>query len=126
MGKIEAMMQGRNEGLAMALKIVKSGGVEALEEEIKHRNLTGISTKMTIQEEAVLRRQIKHEVTLAFIPLTILTLHDQFGFGKKRCLDFSERFRIKIDALSDPDAGVKWEDYVQVVKDEIGINLTFE
>lgn len=31
---------GRNDGLALALKIVKEGGVEALEEELKFRGTT--------------------------------------------------------------------------------------
>lgn len=126
MGKIDQMMAGRNQGLLLALDIVKKGGVEALEKEIQYRNLRKVSPNMTMAEMEAFERLTRHRLAMAFIPLVVLTLHDQFGFGKKRCLDFSERFRIKIDALSDPDAGVKWEDCVKVVKDEIGINLTFE
>ena len=34
--------RGRNDGLALALKIVQEGGREALEAEIKNRGVTGI------------------------------------------------------------------------------------
>lgn len=39
--------RGRNDGLALALKIVQEGGREALEAEIKNRGVTGISVNLT-------------------------------------------------------------------------------
>lgn len=38
--------RGRNDGLALALKIVQEGGREALEAEIKNRGVTGISVNL--------------------------------------------------------------------------------
>ena len=40
--KMSDYMAGRDDGLLLALKIVKEDGVEALEKEIHFRNLTGI------------------------------------------------------------------------------------
>jgi hypothetical protein len=125
MGKIELIMQGRDEGLDMALRIVKQGGVEALEKEIEFRRLRGLNTKLTMAEYKAFERKIRHEYALAFIPMVLLTLHDQFGFGKKRCHEFSERFKMKIDGLVDSDSGVDYRDYLQVVKDEIGLELNY-
>ena len=125
MGKIDDMMAGRNEGLAMALRIVKQGGVEALEKEIEFRRLRGISLNITKNEYQAFEKKIRHEYALAFIPLVLLTLHDQFRFGKVRCHRFSERFKMKIDGLVDSDSGVNYKDYQQAVKDEIGLDLVF-
>ena len=41
---------GRNDGLAVALKIVQEGGVELLEKEIKERGIRGLNTNMTMKE----------------------------------------------------------------------------
>lgn len=49
--------RGRNDGLALALKIVQEGGREALEAEIKNRGVTGISVNLT-QKELTLRRYV--------------------------------------------------------------------
>lgn len=123
MGKLDSMMQGRNEGLVMALDIVKKGGIEALEEEIKYRRLTGLSPKITKKELEAIRKELTNQISLVYVPLSVFTLHDQFGFGKKRCLDFANRFLGKVAALNDRGAGVTWKDYVQAVKDEIGLDL---
>lgn len=125
MGKIDQTMQGRNEGLVMALRIVQQGGVEALEKEIDFRRLRGLSTKLSMAEYQAFERKIRHEYALTFIPMVLLTLHDQFGFGAVRCHRFSERFKMKIDGIVDSDSGVDYNDYVQAVKDEIGLDLVF-
>ena len=46
MAKRNDYITGREDGLLMALEIVKNEGVEALEKEIKFRNVTGIRTAL--------------------------------------------------------------------------------
>jgi hypothetical protein len=50
MSKVNDLMQGRNQGLILALKIVHEGGIEALEKEIQYRNLSGVSLNLTQKE----------------------------------------------------------------------------
>ena len=50
MGKIDAKMEGRTEGLELALRIVKEGGAEALEREMKRRRVTGIQVPVDHRE----------------------------------------------------------------------------
>ena len=45
-GKKNDYITGQEDGLLMALEIVKNEGVEALEKEIKFRNVTGIRTAL--------------------------------------------------------------------------------
>lgn len=126
MGKIDQLMHGRNEGLAMALRIVQQGGVEALEKEIEFRRLIGFSPAMTKDECIALERHLRHEHALATIPLTLLTLHDEFGFGAKRCDRFSKRYQMKIDGLVDCDSGVTYKDYLAAVLEEIGYEVNYK
>ena len=35
MSKINDLMEGRNQGLSLALKVVREGGIEALEREVR-------------------------------------------------------------------------------------------
>lgn len=46
MAKRNDYITGREDGLLMALEIVKNEGVEALEKEIEFRNITGIRTAL--------------------------------------------------------------------------------
>lgn len=48
MAKVNELMEGRNQGLVLALKIAKEQGIEALEKEIQYRNITGVSMKLYI------------------------------------------------------------------------------
>ena len=123
MGKIDAMMAGRNEGLVYALDIVRNGGVEALEEEIRLRRLQGISLNISAKELEAAKRQITRRTVDVVCAAACLTLHDAFGFGQQRTLKFMRRFESKIDAAVDPTSGVTLEDYLAAVKDEMGIDL---
>lgn len=127
MAKRDDYLQGRNEGMAFALKIAKEGGIEALEKEIRMRNIWGLHTNVTMKDI----QDIKNKITLQVIDIitcvALLTVHDEFGFGQKRGLRFLKRFDQKVDCVvGDPDDGqtVSLEDYVKVIDEEMGIKLT--
>lgn len=84
MGKIEEMMRGRTEGMEFALRLVKDKGIEELEKEIKFRNKTGISLNVTRKEINAASDKIKEMTLDTFSILSLATLHDEFGFGKKK------------------------------------------
>ena len=56
-----------------------------------------------------------------FVILSIAVLHDDFGFGEKRC----RRFRNGLDRAADyiNDGLAEWIDYVDAIKEELGIVL---
>ena len=124
MGKLDAKMEGRNEGMVFALNIVKKGGVEALEEEIKLRRLSGLHI-MVPQKEL---EKSKHIITQRTIEMILvigcLTLRDEFGFGETRLQRWLNRFWSKTNCIVDPKCGVTEMDYLQVLKDETGIELS--
>lgn len=50
MAKLDQYMQGRTEGMELALRIAKDKGIEELEKEVRFRQKTGISLNVTRQE----------------------------------------------------------------------------
>lgn len=53
--------------------------------------------------------------------LSVAVLHDEFGFGQKRCQRFIDRANRIAGSLVDDMA--TWDDYRQMVKEEIGIEM---
>lgn len=50
MNKMREYERGREDGLSLALRIAKEGGIEALEREIKFRGITGIHTSLASKD----------------------------------------------------------------------------
>ena len=119
--KLNEYMAGREDGLLMALDIVKKGGVEALEKEIRFRNVTGIRTALAKKDLDKATVKIKEQLLDTVTVLSVATLHDEYDFGAKRCERFIERFNRKAECLVDDMAS--WDDYIQVIRKELGLEL---
>ena len=114
-------MQARTEGRAYALRIAREKGIEELEKEIKFRNLTGISLNLSRKDLNQASEKIKEMTMDTFTILTVAVLHDEFGFGEKRCQRFIDRMNQKADCLIDDFC--TWDDYIRTIKDELNLNL---
>lgn len=122
MSNLKDYDRGRNDGLAMALRIVESDGIEGLRREIKFRGVTGIHTTLAKKELDQASKQIKEMTLDTMIVLAVATLHDEFDFGQKRCQRFMDRLELKAGCLIDNLA--TWPDYIKAIKDEIGLELS--
>lgn len=122
MSNLKDYNRGRNDGLAMALRIVESDGIEGLRKEIKFRGVTGIHTTLAKKELDQASKQIKEMTLDTMIVLAVATLHDEFDFGQKRCQRFMDRLELKAGCLIDNLA--TWPDYIRAIKDEIGLELS--
>lgn len=121
MGKVDDYSAGRADGLRMALDIVKQRGIEGLEDEIRFRNITGINVTLTRKELDKACVKIKNRTLDTILVISVATLHDEFGFGAKRCRRFIERLNLKAECLVDDMAS--WDDYIQSIRDELGIEM---
>lgn len=121
MNKMREYERGREGGLDLARRIVKQGGIEALEQECKFRGVTGVHTSLAVKDLDKASEKIKEVIADSFVILSIAVLHDDFGFGEKRC----QRFRDGLDRASDyiNDGLAEWIDYVNSIKEEMGIVL---
>ena len=50
MNKMREYERGREDGLTLALRIARQGGLEALEREVKFRGITGIHTSLAAKD----------------------------------------------------------------------------
>ena len=121
MAKINEYMAGREDGLQLALTIVKERGIEGLEEEIRFRNITGIHTLLDKKSLETATRKIKEMTVDTFTVLSVATLRDEFDFGKKRCKRFINRMNLKAECLLDDM--VTWQDFIDNIEEEMGIKL---
>lgn len=122
MSNLKDYDRGRNDGLAMALRIAEEDGIEGLRKEIKFRGVTGIHTALAKKELDQASKQIKEMTLDTVIVLAVATLHDEFDFGQKRCQRFMDRLELKAGCLIDDLA--TWPDYIKAIKDEIGLELS--
>ena len=111
---------GRNDGLALAAKIIKEGGVDALEKEIRQRGVCGVNTNLTMKEldEALL--PVKQNCIDMVMALFLAALRDEFGFGKTRLERVRDRLSLKANCLGEY---VKWADIVKTIEEETGVKV---
>lgn len=121
MSKINELMDGRNQGLIMALKIVREGGIEALEKEIEYRNLTGVSLNIPRKELEVATTKIRLRATEVAIAISLITLLEEFYFSRYQVLKFKEVFDRKVDNILNDEATL--DDYLNRIHDELGIEM---
>lgn len=121
MNKMREYERGREDGLDLALRIVRQGGLEALEKECRFRNITGIHTSLAVKDLDKASEKIKEVIADCYVVLSLAVLHDVFHFGEVRC----QRFRNGLDKAADyiNDGLAEWVDYVNSIKEEMGIEL---
>ncbi len=122
MGRREnEILRMRNEGLAIAYKIVKAEGIEGLEREIRLRGATQINTHMTATEMDRVTEQMKKTMSQMTEVAFIAILHDTFGFGQKRCQKAIEAFEKLVAYL---DHGwAYWADLIEELKTDLKLNM---
>lgn len=116
--------KGRDDGLALAMKIVREGGAEALEKEIKVRGATGISVNLSQKELDEKLNDIKELTIRTLLAMSVACLRDEFGFGKERLQRFVNRFMQKTECMA--DGWLTWKDLCETIEAETGITIAFD
>ena len=116
---IKDYMNGQNAGMEYACRIAKEKGIDELVEECKFRKKTGIPVAVERKkcDEAIERIKMNTIDTIRILSLCVL--RDEFGFGEDRLKRFAERFEKKTDCLV--DEFVNWEDIIENIKEETGL-----
>lgn len=121
MNKMREYERGREDGLDLARRIVERDGLEALQRECKFRGATGIRTSLAYKDLDTASQKIKEMTLDTVVILAIAVLHDDFGFGQKRCQRFMDGMDRGADFLNDGLA--TFPDFQQSIKEEIGLEL---
>ena len=113
--------QARMEGMAQALRIAKTKGIDGLEADLKMRNITGLpcAVSRAAMDECIMN--IKYNVVDTFTILVAYTLHEKFGFGKTRLDRFIRDFNFQAECLDEDYC--TWEDQIEILRQECGLDL---
>lgn len=121
MGKQDQYNRGRLDGLNLAMRIIKQGGIEALEKEISFRGRTGINLGLELKETDKAMIGIKECLYETVLCQTLFVLHDEFDFGTTRMKRFLKRFNFKTVCMA---CGlVTWADMVDEIRKKWDIKL---
>lgn len=121
MSKMTDYQAGREDGLLLAERIVKEGGLERLQEEIKYRGITGVHTQLAKKEIEKASEVIKMTTIDTILLLALSTVRDEFDFGEKRMQRLIDRMEKKATCLIGDMA--TWEDFRETIKEETGIEV---
>lgn len=121
MSKMTDYQAGREDGLLLAERIVKEGGLERLQEEIKYRGITGAHTQLAKKEIEKASEVIKMTTIDTILLLALSTVRDEFGLGEKRMQRLINRMEKKATCLIGDMA--TWEDFRETIKEEMGIEV---
>ena len=123
MGKVNDIMQARNEGIAYAYRKASEQGLEELKKEIEFRNISGISI---IPSKGEMKANYKHmamHATVVAISAAIVALKEEFEFSDYQAIQFKRKFDEKIqECLEDSN---KLTEFVTKVE-MIGIKLLMD
>ena len=121
MAKLNKEEQARREGMSYALRIVKEKGIDALEADLKMRNAIGLPVGVSKKALNEFTENVKMNTIDTMVILMAVTLHDEFGFGQKRCQQTIDRLMLKANCLAEDYT--TWQEQIDIIKEECGIEL---
>ena len=121
MGKQENIIQGRNEGMAYALRIAEQDGIEALRADLERRNILGLKLQIPKKQLDLASNRIKEQTVNRVMIMAAMVLRDEFEFGGKRLGRFIERFNLKTACMV--EGMISWEDMRDTIYEETGVYI---
>lgn len=130
MAKQDKEFYWRMQGLHYALKIVKDGGVEALEKEIRMRNVLPAPMGCDSKQVRELYNIMSQNVYMNMLTAMMWTVHDCFGFGKKRLEQLREEYNRNVEVITDLDYMgqhyIRLQDYAVELNKKYDLGLDIE
>lgn len=94
------MHQYRNDGLDFALRIIEKDGVEGLRKEVQNRKAFFIPFDFGREECKVMYAMLAERILATYNSMALFTLHDRWGFGKKRLERFRDDFNEQCEMIN--------------------------
>lgn len=113
--------QARREGMSYALRYAKEYGIEALEEDLKKRAAYNIPVGIDKKALEQFSANVKNMTCDTFLVLTLVTLHDLYGFGHTRLQRFQELFDFKASCFEGDFTN--WQMQLDILKEECDIEI---
>ena len=122
--------EARMQGMIYALNKVKEGGVEALERDMRKRNLLKLPLSMTEGQMDEIYENMSANIYNNMLSIALFTLHDSFQFGKNRIRKFKDAFdKLTLDTVDLDYLGqhyIRFEDFAIEMNEkyDTGINIS--
>lgn len=118
MAKDNKNMEFFRNGMLRAYQLAREDGVDALEKELRFRNITKINAPLLAKELDKGINEIKTLTYSTILTMAVGVLYSEFGFGKKRI----DRFKTAFDeAAGGLEEGiVTWADICYNIEDLTG------
>ncbi len=130
MAKQDKEFYWRMQGLIYALKIVKEGGTEALEKEIRMRNVLSAPLGCSEKQVRELYQIMSQNVYVNMLTAMMWTVHNSFGFGKKRLEQLRKDYNRNVEIITDLDYMgqhyVRLQDYAVELNQKYDLGLDIE
>lgn len=127
MAKVDREYQSRMEGMLYALKIAKEEGIDALEKEIRMRGILKLDIWSPKDYIETIQIRVSENVYCSMLATMLFTIHDLFGFGKKRLNQLKEGFNKNTQAIGSLDYYgehyVRFEDYAVYLNERYDMKL---
>ncbi len=119
--------EARMQGMVYAYNLVKDGGLEALQLDIKRRNILRAPMKFTAKQIEEFYQEISTNLYNNMLTAVCYTLYDNYGFGAKRLRAFKEAFDKNVQYTLDLDYMgehyVKLEDYAVELNQKFNMGI---
>ena len=128
--RLKEIMQYRADGMVYALGVVEKHGVEALRKDIQSRRLTFLPLELSVEWINGIMHDIYSKIISCYNVTVYDTLHELFGFGKKRLHEFDEGFNERVSYLSTFDGYgemlLTFEDMAKHYNDKYEMNVDMD
>lgn len=114
--------EARMAGAIWIMKLIEDKGMDEAKKELAARRAMFIPLEINQQQLEESVTKIKMNTIDTVLIMSCMVLRDEFGFGQKRINQFFDRFNLKTECIC--DGNVIWDDYIQALKDETGLDFT--
>lgn len=119
---IDKFEQARREGMSYALRVAKEKGIDGLEKELEFRNAAKVPLNVSKAKFDEFVNNVKNNTVDTVLILASVTLRDEFGFAKERLNRFISRFNEKAECIAGDYC--TWEDNIELLREECGLDMT--
>lgn len=109
-------------GMERAYRILKEDGQEALDKEMRFRNITKVNSRLTAKEIDTGIDEIKRLTIETVMTMALGVLYSEFGFGEKRLKRFRDVFMEATESLN--SGIVTWADICFNIEDLTGVRMS--
>lgn len=127
MAKRDRDYENRMAGYIAAYNIAKKEGIEALEKELRMRNVLKVDVRVPGSKVKECFKEVSLNLYYNIITAVAWTLHERYGFGKKRILEFKKEFDRTVQDTLDLDYlgehYVRLEDFAMELNEKYDLGI---